>query len=249
MITWSGYKWSAVMHGATVHPGQPWMWYSEECATVDKQDVLYLTMKKDPKEIKHWNGNTYNPKYAVGTLRSETAFDYGTFSADIMCPKGYNLWPSFWMTGKDAWPPEIDIMEAWSDDNDYFKWMIAQPPYILPSWRTTNNVHYNRMVEGEYVRASIGSRNASWFRQCKNPASDFINYECVWEPDRILIKANKRVLRTVSKEVANMLTKNIKDGGGHEMYVIFNLWIKNPDQYKISICSDMQIKNFEYKPI
>lgn len=249
MITWSGYEWSAVMHGTTVHPGQPWMWYSEECATVDEQDVLHLTMKKDPKEIKHWNGNTYNPKYAVGTLRSETAFDYGTFSADIICPKGYNLWPSFWMTGKDAWPPEIDIMEAWSDDDDYFKWMIAQPPYILPSWRTTNNVHYNRMVESEYVRTSIGSRNASWFRQCKNPASDFINYECVWEPDRILIKANKRVLRTVSKEVANMLTKNIKDGGGHEMYVIFNLWIKNPDQYKISICSDMQIKNFEYKPI
>ena len=249
MITWSGYKWGAVMHGTTIHPEQPWMWYSKECATVDEQGVLRLTMKKDPKEIKHWNGNTYNPKYAVGTLRSETAFDYGTFSADIMCPEGYNLWPSFWMTGKDAWPPEIDIMEAWSDDNDYFKWMIAQPPYILPSWRTTNNVHYNRMVEGEYVRDSIGSRNASWFRQCKNPASNFINYECVWEPDRILIKANKRVLRTVSKKVANMLTENIKDGGGHEMYVIFNLWIKNPDQYKIELYSDMQIKNFEYRPL
>lgn len=249
MITWSGYEWSAVMHGTTVHPGQPWMWYSEECAQVDDDDTLHLLVEEDPKEIKHWNGNTYNPKYAVGTLRSETAFDYGTFSADVMCPKGYNLWPSFWMTGKDAWPPEIDIMEAWSDDNDYFKWTIAQPPYILPSWRTTSNVHYNRMVEGEYVRDSIGSRNASWFRQCKNPASNFINYECVWEPDRILIKANGRVLRTVSKKVANMLTENIEDGGGHEMYVIFNLWIKNPDQYKIRLYCDMQVKNFEYKPI
>lgn len=249
MITWSGYEWGAKMHGTIIHPGQPWMWYSEECAVVDEYDTLHLLVKEDPREVKHWNGNTYYPKYAVGTLRSAKAFDYGTFSAEIVCPEGFNLWPSFWLTGKDAWPPEIDIMEAWSEDDDYFKWMIAQFPYILPSWRTTNNVHYNKIVDGEYVKTSIGSRNVSWFKQHKDPTSHFIKYECVWEPDKIQIKTNNRVVRTVSKKVANMLTENIKDGGGHEMYVIFNLWMEDPDKYRIEQYSDMQIRNFEYKPI
>ena len=251
MINWCGYEWTSCMDGGRIiYPGQPWMWYSDDCAVINDNGDMELIIKKNPKKVKYWDGTEYCPKYAVGTIRSVQSFDYGTFSAEIMCPEGFNLWPSFWLTGSEAWPPEIDIMEAWSEDDDYFKWTIAQFPYIMPSWRTTTNVHYNKVNrKGELEKTSIGSRNVPWCKQHGDPTSRFIKYECAWEPDRIEIKANGRVVRTVSKKVANMLTENIKDDRGHEMDVIFNLWIEDPDRYRVEQYSSMIVRSFKYKPL
>ena len=247
MINWCGYEWECTMGGRLIHPGQPWMWYSDKNVSIDKNNVMHLSVTRDPKDIKYWDGRTYHPSMAVGTVRTHTAFRYGTFSAEIKLPKGYNLWPAFWMSGEYWWPPEIDIIECWSGNNDYFKWQIAQPPYICPSWRVTTNVHYNDKKNGELVKDAVGSRNIPWLKQSKNPTENFIEYKCVWMPDSIKFYANGHLVRKVGKAVAHKLTENLKDER-FDMDVIFDLWCENPDEYKVSMETEMLIKNFKYTP-
>lgn len=249
MITWCNYEWESVMEGGRkIHPKNPYMWYSEECVNIDSDGVAHLFIKHDPKDIVYCDENgckTYHPTMATGLLRSVVPFDYGTFSASIKCPQGYNLWPSFWLSGDESWPPEIDIMEAWSKNNRYFRLLKPQFPYVFLHWNTTSNVHYNN---DSMKHNDISSKGISVFKQCKNPTDNFIKYECIWEPDRIQIKANRRVVREVGKEISNMLTRNIKKDASYVMDVIFNLWHEDPSAYKVKMIGEMQIKDFEYIP-
>lgn len=255
MVKWCGRDWECCMEGRRkIHPEYPWTWYSEECVTVDKDGVLHLKIKRDPKKIVYYDGREFYPEIAAGILRSCEPFSYGTFSADIKMPKGYNLWPSFWLTGDKHWPPEIDIAEAWTGENDYFKWTIPQFPYICPSWRTTTNVHYNDTVDsegssagGNYRKASIGSRNIPWFKQKKNPAEEFIEYKCEWFPDSIKFYAGGKLVRKVGKDAAEKLVRYLPDQS-FQMDAVFNLWCENPEEYRVSMDTEMLVKNFTHTP-
>ena len=246
-FSWCGYNWKSSMDGGSlIHPDYPWYWYSLDPIRVCSNEVLELGIKKNPREIKHWDGKTYAPLYEVSTMRSLEEFSYGMFSAEIMLPTGMNLWPSFWLSGSGNWPPEIDIMEGWSGNNKYFKWFIAQPPYISPSWRTTTNVHYR---DSRMEHKSIGSRNISWLRQTTNPTTNYIEYKCIWQPDIIAFYVNDSLVRSVTGEVCKDLTKNIKDQEkGYKMNVIFNVWCEDPEKNKIELGTPMKIKNFKYVP-
>lgn len=244
---WCGYNWKSEMDGGRIiHPDSPWYWYSQDTIKVCENNVLELGIRKNPREVKHWTGKVYHPEYEVATMRSIESFRYGTYSADIMMPEGMNLWPSFWLTGDGNWPPEIDIMEGWSGNNKYFKWMIAQPPYISPSWRTTTNVHYN---DSEMKHKSIGTRNISWFRQKKNPTTNYLKYKCIWEPSRIIFAVDDIIVRKVTGQVCEDLVKNLGNPEkGYNMNVIFNVWCEDPSKYKIDIATPMKIKNFKFEP-
>ena len=262
-IIWCGYLWQSCMEGyRLINTENPYQWYSEKCIRILDSDKLVLTMQKDPREIRHWDGKIYNPTYGVGTLRSLDAFSYGTFKAKVMCPNGKGLWPSFWLScketkqefeyekkfrGKGLWPygGEIDGMEAWSNYDRYFRLFIAQPPYIKPSWRTTTNIHYG--VDDEHK--SIGSRNIPWCKQHKSPDSNYIEYEIEWLPDKITIKANGEIVRqdTKSAKAITEYWKSIDMKPG--MAVIFNVWIEDPETTEVSIYNDMYVKDFSYKPM
>jgi beta-glucanase (GH16 family) len=242
MVKWCGYDWECCMEGGRkIHPECPWVWYSEECTTVGEDGVLHLNIKRDPTTIVYYDGRTFNPEIAGGTIRSCKSFSYGTFSADIKMPKGSNLLPSFWSTGDKNWPPEIDIAEAWSGDCSYFKWTVPQFPYFCPSWRTTTNIHYSD-VEGNNEHESIGSKNIPWCKQRKDPSENFVRYKCVWLPDSVKFYADGRLVRKVGKDIA---TKIRSDSG---MDVVLNLWCENPEEYRVSIDTEMLAKNFTYTP-
>lgn len=245
---WCGYRWKCSMEGGRlIHPDQPWMWYDSDCIMLEKDSTLNLSIQTKKKEIKHWDGKIYNPTIACGTMRSVESFDYGIFSAEIMCPKGYNLWPSFWMSGEGNWPPEIDIMEAWSEDNSYYRWIIPQFPYVSPSWKTTTNVHYN---DDNMKKSSIGSRNVSVCKSIKDPSENFIKYELVWKPTNIIFKINDKNIREVNKDICKKLVNNLKDPSkGYKMNVIFNVWCEDPSKYNVSLLSPMKIRNFKYQKI
>lgn len=256
MLNWCGYKWESVMEGGRrIHPGNPWMWYCDDCSWVDSDDVLHLKIEEKPIEIHHWDGKVYHPTIATGIIRSRRSFSYGTFSADVQLPEGTNLWPSFWTSGDKSWPPEIDIMEAWSDSHGkYFRWTIPQFPYLVPSWKTTTNIHYNTIVDsegsyidGHYQKTSIGSRNVPWCKQHNNPSKNFINYKVEWFPDVVRFYANGKLVREVSGSVPNELTQNNSDPD-FRMDVIFNVWCENPDSCNVSMSREMLVKNFKYTP-
>ena len=136
-IEWCGLHWKTEMEGhRIIHPDQPWMWYDGDQVLPSNDGTL------------SWDGKVYESELACGIIRSEEKIIYGDISADVKLPKGRNLWPSFWLTGAESWPPEIDILEAWSNSNgSYFRMTIPQPPYLVPSWKTTNNVHFINDME------------------------------------------------------------------------------------------------------
>jgi len=245
---WKGYLWQTCMeNGRRIHTGQPWMWYSDDEVLISDNDSLVLTIHRDEREIRHWDGRTYKPAMACGTVRSVDTFGHGEFEAMIELPFGTCLWPSFWLVGDERWPfsGEIDICEAWSDNGSYFKLFIPQPPYLSPSWRTTTNIHFsdNNFIE----HASIGSRNISVFKQCKDPSTNPIKYKCVWEHDEIAIYANGKLVRRDTESA-----KKIQDywhyiGKEPRMRVIFSFWCENPSMNNVRMNSNFVIKDFSYK--
>lgn len=244
---WCGYRWKASMEGGRIiHPDTPWYWCSLDTINICENNILELNIRENPREVKYWDGKIYKPIIEAATLRSIEDFSYGTFSASIILPSGNNLWPSFWTSGSGNWPPEIDIMEAWSYNNGYFKWLIPQFPYISPSWKTTTNVHYR---DADLKIASVGSRNVSWFKQHKDPTSDYIDYKCIWHPDSITFLVNDKIVRKITGDVCKNLTKNINNPEkGFRMNVIFNIWCENPSKYSVNLYTPMKIKDFRYEP-
>ena len=248
-FSWKGYLWQTTMeNGRRIHTCQPWMWYDDNKVFVSNNDILVLELAREETEIRHWDGRVYKPAMACGTVRSVDKFGYGRFDAEIELPQGYNLWPSFWLVGDDRWPfsGEIDICEAWSGNDNYFKMFIAQPPYICPSWRTTTNVHYSDKNFLEH--ASIGSRNVSVLKQPKNPTLNYIKYSCLWTGNAIEIFVNDKLVRKDTDSAMKISDYWRYIGKTPKMRVIFNLWCENPSLCEVKMKTTMRIKNFHYTP-
>lgn len=247
---WCGYEWECCMEGGRlIHGDLPWYWMDKEQVYIDEtfsEKPIYLYMTDKETTINHWNGKTYHPYKAGGTIRSIKSFSYGTFSADIKTPHGYNLWPSFWISGDKNWPPEIDIYETWTYDDNTFVWTQSHFPWFNPGWKTTNNIHYNG---DDLKHTHIGSNNISIFKQWKNPMNHFVNYKVDWFPDSITFYVNNKVVRRITDDTCRKLTENlINKSKGFEMDVIFNVWCENPENFDVHLDTPMVIKNFEYKP-
>jgi beta-glucanase (GH16 family) len=96
----------------------------------------------------------------------------------------------------------------------------------------------------------IGSRNVPYLKQSFAPDDFFVEYKCKWEPDKITFYVNDTVVREVTGYVCQQLTKNIENPEkGFKMNAIFNVWVENPDKYKIELTQPMYIRNFKYIPL
>lgn len=237
-LEWCGLHWKTEMEGhRIIHPDQPWMWYDGDQVLPSNDGTLSLYVEHSPARIKHWDGKVYEPELACGIIRSEERFIYGDASAEVKLPKGRNLWPSFWLTGAESWPPEIDILEAWSNSNgSYFRMTIPQPPYLVPSWKTTNNVHFINDME---VKDAAGSRSVPIWKQAKDPAENFIRYSVEWRPDKIVFRVGNKVVRTVKDDISIHIARK-------PMNIIFNIWTTGTDY---SLTQPMLIRNFKYTPL
>lgn len=261
MIDFCNYNWTTAMEGGRqIHTEQPWMWYDEDCVKTssrmtngilihkgsDKSDnYAELIATNKPKEIHHWDGKVYNPSVACGLLRSVDTFGYGRFSAEIQLPKGRNIWPAFWLIGdgNEDWPAvgEIDIMEGWTNQfGGYFRFGIPQPPYLVPSWNTTTNIHWKDIfLTGCAGHGYAGSRRLPLLFSLKRPAHNFVKYEVEWRPNSISFFANGHRVRTYGWEVAQHLLNK-------KMRVIFDL---GTTQANFTFDTPMKIRNFEYKTL
>lgn len=250
MINWCGYNWDCRMEGGRIiHPSYPYSWYSdsENVIQINENGEMSLSYRENPITIKHWDGKIYKPTIERALIRTKTPFDYGTFSIEAMCPKGLNICCSFWLSGHGNWPPEIDILEAWSGDNNYSWRTTNHFPWILPSWRTTYNVHYNNK---NIVHEHLGSKNVIKCSQPLDPTENWIKYECIWEPNKITFKANGVVTKTVRKKYAQMLVNNLKNPEkGYLMDVILDVYIDDPKIIPNRLDTPFKVRNFEYKPL
>lgn len=232
-INWCGVDFEPCMEGGRIiHPNEPWCWYSLEEVHTNEDGSIDLGVSCEPKEIKYWDGKTYHPQWKTGRMRSIQDFGYGTFSADIMAPKGRNLCSAFWLCGVGRWPDhgEIDIYEAWSSNNaSYYRFPL--------SWDTTNNVHYLDFVTEDHKH--VKSRGVGILKQASRPQGTFVNYKAEWRPNKVTFFVNDKKVRTVGWDVC-------KNFYGSRMKVIFDI-LPNGTSFSFDDC--MKIKNFRYEEL
>lgn len=158
-----------------IHPASPYQYNADYCVGYKKGIGLSLKCERvDSVEVTGPNGVVYYPDCAMGLVSSKFHFKYGRLDVEATLPKGRGLWPAIWTTANDSWPPEIDIVEAYSLDRDNYG------NFLIPGMRLQSNVHYRSNGKNEH----IGGRN-HWV--WKNPTKHKIKYSMVWTADKIEI--------------------------------------------------------------
>lgn len=111
----SGQKWGAY-HPAGLH--QYWFCgsFKDDELISPAKNGFQLGLTYMPKDFLV-NGETVTIPYRMAILQSKRFFKRGFFKFTVSIPYGKGLWPAIWLSGKDTWPPEVDILESLSDDN------------------------------------------------------------------------------------------------------------------------------------
>jgi len=235
---WSGFEWIPKERWGICHPIKPDWWYDPERVEIDENDTLHLKTKWNPKHI---NDEIGESKIGVGLISSVDKFKYGEYEIEAKLPKGKDLWPAFWMWAWESYPPEIDVLEAYSTYHNKISsyWNGRLHEWLFGKfWRVESNVHLIDNTSDE--NRSLGAeRNFFGF---KDPSKRFIKYKLIWLKDKIEIyydgKLNRRITdRNILKQFDNVT-----------MNVILNNGITaEADPTKIKE-TDYQIKSFNYIP-
>ena len=241
-----GWKWETCMESKRpLHSTDP-RYYVNQNNVIINDNTLTLTIDHKPRIIKWFDlGWTlpmidYTPEYSCGLIKSvDTVQVNSIIEADLKFPKGANLWPSFWLTACDSWPPEIDIVEAYTDKkgsykdgwNFHWKW-----PFIYRELRFESNVHYKGLKD-EHLFTGAKCVHP---KVIKKPIEDnWNNFKCVWKEDIIELYVNGHLVRTITDEY--VLSKMKTTG----MWVIFNMWPNKQFQKSDLNNPEFKIKNFK----
>jgi hypothetical protein len=238
---WSGHKWISRERWGNCHPAKPDWWYDPERIEIDKDEILHLKTKYNPKELLLVNGDRVESKVGVGLISSVDKFKYGKYEIEAKLPEGKNLWPAFWMWAWESYPPEIDVLEAYSDyanrwgyfwNGRFHEWFMGK------IWRVESNIHLiDNSIEGNWTLGA--KRNYFGF---KKPTKRFVKYELIWLKDKIEIYYDGKLNRRETDR------KILKQFDNVTMNVIINNGITGKaDPNKIEE-SDFQIKYFKYTP-
>lgn len=238
LIEWCGHKWMPQERWGMVHPQKSHWWYNPDFISIDKNGYLHLKSGFCPK---HFNHLPEQSNISVGLVSCTTKFSYGVFEIEARLPFGENLWPAIWMYSWDSWPPEIDLMEGYSDQAENY---MYKKPNIFDFFKKKNryniqsNVHY--VDEGN---KSLHDNELAYGVELPfDPTRKFVNYKCIWEADLLRIFYDDILVRYVSDR--NILDKL----SGHKMNVILNNGVTSFVDTKNPPKSDFVIKSFKYQP-
>ena len=192
-------KWSAGQPWGRYHPSFPHQYYGDSQIFV-KDGILHLLNERKPFTFnKNKNDSTTIP-YGTGLINSfnQKCFQYGYFAIRSKNPVGPGTWPAFWLTGKNNWPPEIDIFEMYGgpDGNSIH--------------RQTMTIHVGK-VETRTKRMILKAMTMP-----KNTDSVFHIYACHWEPKKITFYTDGVKIKTVR------LNKWMRQFYKEPMYLIVN---------------------------
>ena len=202
-----------------------------------EDNILKATPKFEPKtynkkDFPEWQQGMDVPDkftitHKVPRLHSIKAYRYGWFEAKIKLPEGKNLWPSYWLTGANSWPPEIDILEAYSKYNKNYSNKIG-----INYWKLQPNIHYGVVEHG--TKSSTGATDIPVY----GATEKFIQYACLWEEDKILIYYDGRLI--VECKDPNVL--NYFNAGHNWMVIILSMGLCNNGE-------DIEYATMEFKDV
>lgn len=233
---WSGHTWIARERWGNCHPIKPEWWYDPERVEIDEDGILHLKTKWNPTYI---NDEIGYSQIGAGLISSTEKFGYGIYEIEAKLPKGKGLWPAFWMWAWESYPPEIDVLEAYSSYGKYFFNGRIFEYFLGKFWRVETNVHLiDDTKEGNWSLGAVRK-----FFTYKNPSKHFIKYKLIWTKDKIEIYYNNRLNRKITDRNVLKQFDNIS------MNVIINNGITGDANVNDIKESDFQIKYFNYKPL
>lgn len=189
------------------HPDGLYQWYDPSAVVLNSSGLnLHVTgsVYIDPgKNIKIEKG--------VGLVHSKRSFGYGMYEWNIFLPEGKMLWPAIWTSCGKTWPPEIDVLEGYSDKNGRYNNELE------------TNIHLGNTGENHY---SLGAMTHGWLVD----RSEKLNLKCHWEKDFIKIYYNNYLVRVVSDKRSMAWFNAIP-----EQAVIMNAALRGQESHAFSV--------------
>ena len=236
---WCNIPWGVYMEeNRIIHPSYPNYYYSNKCVTINNDGDLELSMAISPKKIKWLDNNDniveYNPIIGCGLVKSLITVGVNSMvTCMLKFPKGTMLWPSFWLTGSECWPPEIDVAEAYSGNRGNYLDKIGihtKFPFIYRNYRMESNVHYT-CNKKHCVTGAVGVK-PSIMNNCTDSWNKFV---VVWTKGYIHVYVNGIRVRVIKdKKVLNAINQS-------KMNIILNIFPQNGFDYDTD---DGDIKRF-----
>lgn len=211
-----GFNWRIGRQWGIAHPSHT-CWNSKNTVSIIGDKEIRLDIGNEKKYFDFGNGQKLYP-WSVGYVSTIETIKYGTLKVDFILPQGNNLWPAIWITDGRTWPPEIDIVEAWSNNkyngNRCYRrvWNGITIPFV------------NDIFPGVITGNCVENKGSKAYRNLfKGTYSNYLNTNggknsCVldWKQDEIVISWNGRV---VAHEKDSDTLKWFNDSEGMEIHL------------------------------
>ena len=237
-INWSGYEWLPREIWGQYHPDKAYCYYDRTAIDINDKDELILKTQYNPKIFKgkslHYNSKLTELEIpiGVGLVSCKEKFGYGYFEIEAKLPTGKNLWPAFWMSPNNSWPPEIDVIEGYTKNkNNYFHFNWKNP---FGFWRVETNFHCGEQPNNY----NLGSKT-HWLG-FKSPSKNYNKFGCLWAEDKIEIYYNNRLVRKLTDD------KLLDEYRGKTMNVKINTHVDKNIDTTNPTQSEYKIKYFKY---
>lgn len=224
--------------------GEPWgVAHPDHACYASAEEVYYsngiMYLGISMKPAMH-HGRRY--MWAIGKVSSEEVVKYGTMEVVFQLPLGRRLWPAIWLYDAETWPPEIDVMEAWSGQG---LWPLqGRSDYLRLPW--AQNIHPS-LIHPEGLCGSYGTVGNKGVWRWQIDTYGLNKATLVWTPDEITVKYNGYTV--MSERRAEVLEAYNKS---HGMRVILNNYVDNAytyDDYTDLRRRDFKILDVKYRQL
>ena len=162
--------------------------------------------------------------YNGGAVFSKESWHKGWFEIELKAPVNKHLWTGIWMEGTQHWPPEIDLVEHFTEDDDHW---IEQIP----------NIHTGAQ-NGDSTSPDWGTKKKGWL----SPGNEysflggkkdemklfaapyrFIQYVCHWTNEFVRIYYDGVLFREYSTDAMDALYSD----NNQSMRIVLNNGVGN----------------------
>jgi beta-glucanase (GH16 family) len=221
-------------------------WYDSNMVEVDALDILHLKTGPSLKTFPELNIQSY---IGAGLVSCTKKFTYGTFSITAKLPRGKNLWPAFWMYSWDSWPPEIDIIEGFSDNSDDYK-SKDQPGLWsrlfrkLVRYEVHPNVHF---MKNDHQ--NINDRYKIKYITNRQFVDKITDYKCIWTPTELVFYYDDTLVLSLQSNNTQYEYDVLETLKNVKMNVILNNGVTAYANWISPVTSDFKVYNFTYTPL
>ena len=146
---------------------------------------------------------------------------YGLFVWNIELPIGDRLWPAIWLSGSMYWPPEIDVLEGYSNSDGRYKNKLNTNAYYANGLQIGAMSHGFLCKEGKELNLKLDKQ--------KDYIKIYYNNYLVRQI------TDKNVLASINSEPMNIIINNAVIDKNPERGIALPFIIKSFEYYENNI--------------